>query len=84
MRKRYTTSRLIFRMADPAFARMTAEFFSENRELFEKCEERRTEEFFLPEFQEIWLDIQREKQKKENGIPFTFLKRGNPTRWSGH
>ena len=63
MRKRYTTSRLIFRMADPAFARMTAEFFSENRELFEKCEERRTEEFFLPEFQEIWLDIQREKAK---------------------
>lgn len=40
MRKRYTTGRLIFRMADPAFARMTAEFFSENRELFEKCEER--------------------------------------------
>ncbi len=36
MRKRYTTSRLIIRMADPAFARMTAEFFSENRELFEK------------------------------------------------
>lgn len=78
MRKRYTTSRLIFRMADPAFARMTAEFFSENRELFEKCEERRTEEFFLPEFQEIWLDIQREKAKKGEWYSFYLFEKGKP------
>ena len=53
MRKRYTTDRMILRLADPAFARMTAAFFAENRKIFERYEEKRPEEFYLPEFQEI-------------------------------
>ena len=78
MRKRYTTSRMILRMADPAFARMTAEFFAENRELFEKYEEKRPEEFFLPEFQEIWLDNQRDKAKKGEWYSFYLFEKGKP------
>ena len=69
---------MIIRMADPAFARMTAEFFAENRESFEKYEEKRPEEFFLPEFQEIWLDIQREKAKKGEWYSFYLFEKGKP------
>nr|WP_294463918.1 GNAT family protein [uncultured Sellimonas sp.] len=78
MRKRYATDRMILRLADPAFARMTAAFFAENRKIFERYEEKRPEEFYLPEFQEIWLEIQQEKAKKKEWFTYYLFEKRKP------
>ncbi len=80
MRKCYTTDRMMVRLADPEFADMTAEFFFRNRKMLERYEERRPEEFFCPEFQKIWLDIQRENARKGEWYSYYLFEKENPTR----
>ena len=78
MRKCYTTDRMMVRLADPEFADMTAEFFFRNRKMLERYEERRPEEFFCPEFQKIWLDIQRENARKGEWYSYYLFEKRKP------
>lgn len=78
MRKSYRTKRLIFRIADPDFAEMAAEFYLTNKENFAISEERHPEEFYLPEFQKIWLEIQKEKAQKKEWYEFYIFEKGKP------
>lgn len=83
MKKNYVTKRLIIRMADVTFAEKAAEFFLSNREQFERFEEKRPEEFFFPEFQEMWLDIQRQKAEEGEWYSFYLFEREEPDRLIG-
>lgn len=83
MKKLYSTERMILRLADSKFAGMAADFFWRNKDEFEKYEERRPEEFFLPEFQKIWLDIQRQKAEQGEWYPFYLFEKEEPYRLIG-
>lgn len=83
MRKCYTTRRLFLRIANPDFAWMAADFFLRNKESLEQYEEKRPEEFFLPEFQKIWLDMQREKAANGEWYSFYLFEKRRPRRIIG-
>lgn len=83
MRKCYATKRLFLRIADPSFAWMTAEFFQNNREKLEKYEEKKPDEFFLPEFQKLWLGIQRDKADMGEWYTFYLFEKRKPKKIIG-
>lgn len=83
MKNIYLTERMILRLPDPQFAEVAADFFLRNKEEFEKYEERKAEEFFLPEFQKIWLEIQRQKAEQGEWYSFYLFDREEPDRLIG-
>lgn len=78
MRKQYSSERLLYKCPDPQFACMASVFFEKNRKNFEKYEEKKPEQFFLPEFQQIWLEMQKEKIKEKEWYAFYIFKKHKP------
>lgn len=83
MKKQFSSRRLIYRLADPAFCRMAAEFFQRNKEILKISEDRKPEEFYLPEFQKIWLEMQREKAEEREWLSFYIFEKRKPGRIIG-
>lgn len=83
MRKRYSSARLVYRLSDPVFAKAAAEFFERNRVCLEVSEDKKPEEFYLPAFQEIWLDMQREQAEKKEWYVFYIFEKRKPGRVIG-
>lgn len=83
MNREYETKRMKLVIADPAFAELAADFFLRNRTYLEAFEEKREEAFFLPEFQEIWLGIQRQKAEEGEWYSYYLFEKEDPDNLAG-
>lgn len=83
MNMKYQTERLILEILTPSSCNEVLEFQSRNKELFERYEPTRPENFYTENYQHSVLKCELKLAMKLSTIRFYIMKRDNPTRIIG-